>query len=260
MDTVIQIIATGGPVVLALMGLYVSIWPPMVTGKIHWVWISAFAIVGVIATMANFIELHGSDATQREIKAGVDQLLGHKITEAELYFGCDWTPMPKTMPASGEIYVYEPHALDALTTLKTFGGASLGRQFGPPGAELKWSADDKLAAGEKCQLFNYGTGPIFNVLLTFDVALRNVINNGGGAINTSDLVESGQWQLPISKIDEGRSNPFEFYFLNRAWPYFIQISPTPSVSFLKNNGGQRLSAVVISAERNNLIFLNPGGR
>jgi hypothetical protein len=85
MDTAIQAAAVGGPVILALMGLYVSIRPPIVTGKVHWVWFSAFAIVGVIATFANFVELHGADTLQQEIKAGIDELRGHNSpAQAEL--------------------------------------------------------------------------------------------------------------------------------------------------------------------------------
>lgn len=74
MESLIQITAVGGPILLAIMGLGVSLSPPSPEGRVHWVWFGAFVIVGLVTTYANYRELSSSDAIQKEIKFVLDQL------------------------------------------------------------------------------------------------------------------------------------------------------------------------------------------
>jgi hypothetical protein len=121
---------------------------------------------------------------------------------------------------------------------------------------MKWGTSSLFA--QKCDLFNYGHAPIFKVSLTFDVALREAIKNDSGTGFTSGkFLETGKWLMTIGKIDEGRSNPFEFYFQNRMWPYFIQIGRTPSATFITDADGPQQSAKVISDSPNAPMFLDP---
>jgi hypothetical protein len=54
------IAAISGPVILALMGVAISIWPPK-KGRAHWTWGIAFAAVGVIAILGSVKQQHDSD-------------------------------------------------------------------------------------------------------------------------------------------------------------------------------------------------------
>ncbi len=56
-----QIIAALGPIALAIMGAWVSIKAPSLTGRAHKVWAAAFVLVGIITASSNFIELRGTD-------------------------------------------------------------------------------------------------------------------------------------------------------------------------------------------------------
>lgn len=224
----------------------------------------AFIIVGLVGLIAIVWSGIRSASVQDATKNTLDRIWakveGKKGTEdTEVYFQCEWMPMPNAMPTSGELWVYEPHSANATDTLKTIGGASLGKTFGPPGSEMKWFNDPKkIPAGQKCHVFNYGSAPIFDVILTFDVAIREAVkHDGNNGSNSGDILATGKWILGIPKIDEGRADSFVFYFFNRMWPYFIQIDPTPAASFIKSNGEPRQPVKVISSAHNQPIWLNP---
>ena len=74
METIIQAAAIGGPLLLAIMGLIVSIKPPKSEGRGHWYWFAAFFVVGGIAFLANFFELRSSDALQGKLSSKQDEL------------------------------------------------------------------------------------------------------------------------------------------------------------------------------------------
>src|SRR4029077_12682169 len=100
---------------------------------------------------------------------GVPQFISRALLkqpehDAKLYLQCDWTPMPKNLPASGEIFVLESLSPDPIG-VDVSGG--LSKQFGPPNNPLIWSPLEKKIGdyGQKCQLFDYGTGPLFDVRL-----------------------------------------------------------------------------------------------
>jgi hypothetical protein len=253
LDLVLLFVAALCQLALGFLGFRASVPPPKWT----------FVLVGLVGVGAIVWSGYRSGNVQGLIADGVQKIqqklqITASSDETEVYFQCDWTPMPKLMPASGEINVFEPSAGDPLGALKTFGGANLGKQFGPPGGELRWSNDGKaFVDGHKCQLFNYGNGPLFDIVLTFDVALREVVKNVGGGESTGKILENGKWIADIPKLDEGRTNPFEFYFFNRFWPYFIQIDPTPSATFIRSNDAARQTVNVISSAHNQPIFLNP---
>ncbi|HVA16537.1 MAG TPA: hypothetical protein VMV59_02370 [Candidatus Dormibacteraeota bacterium] len=74
METIIQIAATGGPVILAFMGLYVSVRPPRSMGRTHWYWFAAFMFFGVLASAGNFLELRNSNKQQVLISRQIDDV------------------------------------------------------------------------------------------------------------------------------------------------------------------------------------------
>jgi hypothetical protein len=138
-------------------------------------------------------------------------------------------------------------------------GGALGKQFGPPGSELTWNLKNASlpAFGSKCGLFNYGNAPVFDVRLTFDISIKNVVVNDGGGKSSGDILQSGQWVAVIPKLDQGTNSPFEFYFFNRFSPYFIMIDQTPTATFIRSSNSVPQTLKVISAAHNQPIFLNP---
>ena len=212
------------------------------------------------------IELVKTESEQRTDKLTsenakiVDRLKAEiaALQNGRLFLQCDWSVMPTVMPPSGEIFVFEPHSPDLPEGLKY--SAALGKQFAPPGSAISWTSNDNKipAFGNKCQVFDYGSGPVFDVNLVFNVSARKVNVNEGGGKSSGDVIQSGQWIVPIPKIDEGASNPFVFYFFNRFWSSFVQIDQPPLASIIRNNNAPRQSIEVVSAAHNQPIWLNPG--
>jgi hypothetical protein len=254
LDFALLLVAGLCQLALAILGFWPSARPPKKT----------FVLIGLIGVGAIIWSGVRSGKVQGIIADGVQKIeaklhVTPQGDETEVFFQCEWSLLPKLMPASGELFIYQTNSVSSVEALRTFGGGALGKMFGPAGSELRWSNDNtKQAIGEKCELFNYGSGPIFDVVLTFDVALQNAIPQGSGSQTGGEIAGTGKWIVPISKVDEGRSNPFEFYFFNRYWPYFIQINPTPSATFIRSSNADRQTVKVISSAHDQPIFLDPG--
>jgi hypothetical protein len=257
LDVALLIAAGLCQLALAYLGFRISIKPAKKGAKQFQ--LIAFGLIGFVGVVAIVWSGIRSASVQDTIKVGIDKLVAksdgtNQTDDAKLYFQCDWTAMPKVMPLSGEIFVFEPLTPNPMPELI---GANLGRLFAPVGSDVTWSTKDKPTPdyGHKCQLFNYGSGPVFDVALAFDVVVRQDIANDSGHIG-GEIVQSGQWTVPIPKVDQGVSNPFVFYFFNPLWRYFIQIDPTPSATFIRSNEAERQTIKVISSTHQP-IFLNP---
>jgi hypothetical protein len=258
-DFVLLAIAGFCQLALGVLGFRVSFHPP--NKALKGPYELAFLVIGLIGLGAIVWSGIRSVNVQRVIADGVEKIeakLGiMKVAEeTKLFIQCDWAVMPKAMPPSGEIFVFEPHSINLSQGLMY--GASLGKHFAPAGSQVTWKDNEGPAFGNKCEVFDYGSGPVFDVNLTFDVSTRKVIVNEGGGKSSGDKIQSGQWIVPIPKIDEGANNPFVFYFFNRFWPLFVQIDLPPSASSIKSNNAPRQSIEVVSAAHNQPIFLNPG--
>ena len=82
LDFLVQLIAAFGPIILAIMGVVVSIRPPPPTGTAHWVWAAVFIAVGALTAISLFRELRGTDELLVQIWGKVNdnaELLGPKI-------------------------------------------------------------------------------------------------------------------------------------------------------------------------------------
>jgi hypothetical protein len=71
MGNILEVVSVGGPVVLALMGVAMSVWPPKDN---HWPWIVAFALVGVLTFGGSWKQINESDAAQIELTDSVNSL------------------------------------------------------------------------------------------------------------------------------------------------------------------------------------------
>lgn len=176
--------------------------------------------------------------------------------EAKIYLQCDTMPMPKNYPASGEIYLVEPHSADPINN--NVGG--LEKMFGPSGGgPITWSSPEKqFDVGYRCQVFDYGSEPLFDVRLNFDVSIRKVVKGDGGSQSGGETIASTQWTATFPKIDQGADKPFVFYFYNRFLPYFVQINlPPSSASFVRSSSSEREQVAVLGNSYGQPIFLNP---
>jgi hypothetical protein len=179
---------------------------------------ATFIILGVLGAAAIAWSAYRSNSVQDAIKEGVDKLIarsdGAPPEETKLFLQCGSAALPKVIPPTGEIFIFGPHASKISPDLPSPGMASLGRYFGPPGGAISWtSKPNSLEVAEKCQLFNYGAGPVFDVALTLDVAARKADAVPGSVAKTSgEVIQSGKWTVNIGKIDAGASEPFVFYF------------------------------------------------
>ncbi len=261
LDFILLLVAGLSQLALGVLGLRVSVWPPK--KKVHkgryWL---AFLCIGVIGLGALVWSGYRSVQVQDAIVDGMEKIKAKLVTreittveDSKLFLQCDWTPMPKNLPASGEIFVLESISPDPMNDL---GGGGLSKQFGPPNNPLIWSPVEKKIGdfGYKCQLFDYGSGPIFDVRLIFDVLVKKAVKNDGGA-TSGDIIKTTQWGAYIPKVDQGPEKPFVFYLFNRFWPNFVQINMPPKATYIKDSKSDRASIDVLGNSYGQPIFLNP---
>ena len=68
-----SVFAIALPVVLALMGIAVSLEPPATTAA-AWICFAAFIVIGLFAIVAGIRDRRNNDATQAEFKKTIDGL------------------------------------------------------------------------------------------------------------------------------------------------------------------------------------------
>jgi hypothetical protein len=84
------------PIVLAVMGIIVSIKTPPKEGYWHWAWLAAFVVAGSVAIFAGVKDRMASDAGQQELKATINGLRD-SIDKLTKPLGNETTP-PKRDP------------------------------------------------------------------------------------------------------------------------------------------------------------------
>jgi hypothetical protein len=151
-----------------------------------------------------------------------------------------WVHFPRNADLAGNFqYRVTPMFMDAQNTL------SKG---------VVWR---RLVIGRGPENEIYRIDTLFDVSLSFKVFTRSVVKNDGGAQQTGDRMQSGQWIASAPKIDEGSADPFVFYFFNRFRPYFIEIELPPTATSIRSSSGDPRPVEVISAAHGQPIFLNP---
>lgn len=145
---------------------------------------------------------------------------------------CQNAFLPDNIPASGRVWAGElstdpntPHQAGSTREL-----------YQKPGFPIRWFSNGKPVGIYKCEIRNYGEAPIFNVEITFKVEFRKVVLTGattGTTKHAGEKVASGDWTMPILRIDPGKESPFSFYLYNISI-YFVTAFPPTSVSFLSN--------------------------
>jgi hypothetical protein len=70
----VAIAAIALPIVLAVLGVIVSINPPSKKGHDRKIWIGVFILLGIFAVGIGIADRHNSDRAQNELKDSIDQL------------------------------------------------------------------------------------------------------------------------------------------------------------------------------------------
>ena len=67
LDALAEITATYGTLVVAAMGVVVSVIPNIARRLEKWWWVAGFAVVGIVVSTANYYEVHSANVTQQQI-------------------------------------------------------------------------------------------------------------------------------------------------------------------------------------------------
>jgi hypothetical protein len=62
------------PIILAVMGVVVALNPPAAIGRVHWIWVGAFVLVGLAAIGVGIKDPLNADAAQEELKSTIGGL------------------------------------------------------------------------------------------------------------------------------------------------------------------------------------------
>jgi hypothetical protein len=167
--------------------------------------------------------------------------------EATAFLECNFGMMPKTFPASGRIWYADilPQAHGEGPLL-----LSLGYMFGPPNTPFESGV--KLDIAYECRISNYGTEPLFNVVIYPVARFIEVIKNseGNGATSGATIsIKKGSISIP--KVEIG--NPFIFYVKSQN-PHFVEITFEPEMAF-ERHGVESKSR--LSFSKGMQIHLNP---
>jgi hypothetical protein len=62
------------PIILAVMGVVVTLNPPPAIGTLHWLWVGAFVLAGLVAIGVGIKDRLSADAAQEELKVTIKGL------------------------------------------------------------------------------------------------------------------------------------------------------------------------------------------
>ena len=146
--------------------------------------------------------------------------IGDRNSEtASIFVDCNDGQVPRVFPANGRFYVttiYPTLINDNNVYL------ALGFHSGSPGAATL--PPDIVQWAQECTLTNYGSSPIFNIVVPIRVTFREAHHPP----NQTDGWQSGPVKavkttsLPIAKIDAGKDYPFVFYLTTQT-PDFVDL-------------------------------------
>jgi hypothetical protein len=130
-----------------------------------------------------------------------------------IFVDCHDSMVPRVFPANGRFYVTTIHP-SLMNDNNVY--LALGFHSGPPGAAML--PPDIVQWAQECALTNYGSLPIFNIVVPIRVTFREAHHPP----NQTDGWQSGPVKvvkttsLPIAKIDAGKDSPFVFYLTTQS--------------------------------------------
>lgn len=202
MDRALEIIITCGPIILAGMGLYVSIRPPHGKPWVHWIWFGAFVVVGGLTATASYREMRDADdqqiisfVTQKDTNAEIQNLIS-SIDKLS-------TGVAQINTTQGYQFLTNPQADTLIQTLRPFANSavkvSISCEVGDAKAcflASQWDGILKLAGWK-----SNGTSSVIYVTPPFGVFIT---------VNSADTPGSGVIQralLTTGIIAQGQIDP-----------------------------------------------------
>jgi hypothetical protein len=148
-------------------------------------------------------------------------------SQLNLYFDCSISQLPKR--TKGVVGVFELRHGDPS------GIGSMGHIFNTDhDREMHWPKQRVLPLSAiECEITNYGTMPVANVLLTFRVTFVRPQNPNfappDDGVPSEDITLADDWSFGLKKLDPGASNSLRFYVYNTQGE-FIRIRMPPRVT------------------------------
>jgi hypothetical protein len=90
--------------------------------------------------------------------------------------------------------------------------------FMTKGNEIVWPKpkNSPVLSGYRCNVINYGVGPVFNIDLALEEEFREIIRDPKqpNTMQSGKTTITRKWPIGIDKVDPGVSNQFTFYIVN----------------------------------------------
>jgi hypothetical protein len=151
----------------------------------------------------------------------------HTNHSVNIFIDCQHGSLPTKAPKDGRIWL-----LLLWPPTSQGGGGGLAQMTYPPGSEVAWPPA-AIMGSHRCQLVNYGTVPIFNVSMEFQMVFKEAVRQAHQNANqyrSGQVILSRQWRVDVPKIDPGEPNVFGFYIYNTS-ELFVWVFPPKSAEF-----------------------------
>jgi hypothetical protein len=99
-----------------------------------------------------------------------------------------------------------------------------------PGEDIQWFPDLKFPQIYRCEVTNYGSSPLLQVGLNFNIDYREVLREEG-ITRQGGTVRFGMWPVLLPKIDPGKTSAAVFYVYNES-DYFARVTPPTVASYI----------------------------
>lgn len=130
------------------------------------------------------------------------------------------------------------------------GGGGLAEMFLTKGTEFQWPKppDRPYLWGYRCQVFNYGDAPVFNIEVELQEVFREITRDPSqpDSMKSGEIKVARKWPIQIDKIDIGPGNPFTFYIYNMS-ETMVMVS-VPDVVTLQTDGNNKTNVPLIHSE------------
>jgi pimeloyl-ACP methyl ester carboxylesterase len=167
-----------------------------------------------------------------------------------IFMECKHSLLPTAMPSEGTVYFT---VLAAMPAEPGHSGGLL-RISGPAGGRMGWAADN--TQGYRCEVVNYGPGPVFNVAMAFRLVFREAIRQGGDRVLSGKVTLSRDWNIGFNRVNPGGT--FVFYVYNGSSHFVDALLPDSAI--LQVGGETQAQRVSITRQANPWIGLAPSPR
>jgi len=124
-----------------------------------------------------------------------------------------------------------------------------------PGTPLNWDIGWGVPSAHVCEVYNYGSAPIFAVMIAFKIEYRANEKTENGS-RAGEIVSSQDFTVRINKLDPGKDSPFVFYAYNQS-NYWAYVAPPENAEFSLAEQQERRAAKVMLPQQFWTLTLPP---